>query len=188
METLSTFNIQETKSINGRICYKDLCCRCGQDKGFVRKENLGKKCKSCSAHLNKIGKTSPKKGIKTNKPAWNRGLYFHNDTKKILRNRMSRRLRHALERRNLSKKWQHVFSIVGFTINDLFSHLESKFQPGMSWSNIGEWHIDHIIPESAFNYSSFEDIEFKQCWSLNNLQPLWAKDNLSKSDKIIFGG
>lgn len=173
-------------SINGRICYKEPCHKCGGDRDFVRKENLGKLCKSCSNSLNKIGKPSPKKGIKTYISPPNKGLYADNPTKKIIRNRMSRRMRHALEGRNLSKNWQHIFSMVGFTVDDLFKHLESKFQLGMTWDNIGEWHIDHIVPESSFNYSSFEDDSFKQCWSLNNLQPLWAQDNLKKGAKIVW--
>jgi len=45
------------------------------------------------------------------------------------------------------------------------------------------WHIDHIRPISAFSFTVPEDPEFKECWALNNLQPLWAFDNLSKGGK-----
>ena len=41
-----------------------------------------------------------------------------------------------------------------------------------------------IIPKSAFNFETAEDADFKKCWALENLQPLWAKDNLRKSNKI----
>ena len=54
----------------------------------------------------------------------------------------------------------------------------------MSWDNYGEWHIGHIIPKVFFKYKSTDDIEFKYCWSLDNLQPLWAKDNLRKKTYI----
>ena len=74
---------------------------------------------------------------------------------------------------------------MGYKLQDLKNHLESKFQDGMSWKNIGVWHIDHIRPISSFNFESFEDIEFKKCWALNNLQPLWAFDNLSKGNKYF---
>jgi len=30
----------------------------------------------------------------------------------------------------------------------LKKHLEKKFSKGMSWNNYGEWHVDHIIPDS----------------------------------------
>ena len=59
-------------------------------------------------------------------------------------------------------------------------HIESQFIEGMNWNNRSEWHIDHIIADCLFNYSSFKDEEFKKSWSLDNLRPLWAKDNLSK--------
>ncbi len=53
----------------------------------------------------------------------------------------------------------------------------------MSWENRNEWHLDHIIPCSKFNLSKEEDL--KKCFHYSNLQPLWAKDNLSKGSKII---
>ena len=64
-------------------------------------------------------------------------------------------------------------------------HLESKFNDGMSWENYGKegWHVDHVIPDSWWKYSSTEDGEFKQSWALANLQPLWAFDNYSKSNR-----
>ena len=66
------------------------------------------------------------------------------------------------------------------------THLEKQFLSGMTWDNYGDWHIDHIIPKSSFKYASFEDPEFRECWSLSNLRPLWGKENIQKSDKILF--
>ena len=54
----------------------------------------------------------------------------------------------------------------------------------MSWENYGKWHIDHIIPRVYFNIQELGDEEFQKCWSLENLRPLWAKDNIMKKDKI----
>jgi len=75
-------------------------------------------------------------------------------------------------------------SLVGYSIEELMDHLENLFLPGMSWDNRDKWHIDHIIPRSAFKITSPDDDEFKECWSLNNLQPLWAKHNISKGNKL----
>lgn len=77
-------------------------------------------------------------------------------------------------------------SIVGYTIFDLKSHLEKQFSQGMTWDNYGKfgWHIDHIMPVSSFNFKTIHDIEFKECWALSNLRPLWAIDNLKKNNKI----
>lgn len=72
---------------------------------------------------------------------------------------------------------------LGCTIEFLKLHLESLFQPGMSWDNQGQWHIDHIKPISSFNLSDYT--ELKQACHYSNLQPLWAVDNLTKSNKII---
>jgi hypothetical protein len=79
-----------------------------------------------------------------------------------------------------------VFSLLGYSLEELMSHLQSQFQEGMSWNNYGEWHIDHIKPVCSFNFQSKHDAEFKLCWQLSNLRPLWAKDNLRKGaiDKL----
>lgn len=79
-------------------------------------------------------------------------------------------------------KWE---SLVEYTLEELKNHLESLFKIGMSWENMGKWHVDHKIPRCAFNYTSPEDQEFLRCWSLSNLQPLWAVENLRKGSKII---
>ena len=87
-------------------------------------------------------------------------------------------------RRN--KKGYNWELLVGYTAKQLKNHLESMFTNEMTWDKFmnGEIHIDHIIPRSFFKFDSFDDVEFKYCWSLNNLQPLWAKENLVKSNKI----
>jgi hypothetical protein len=72
---------------------------------------------------------------------------------------------------------------LGYSIADLKTYLESKFQPGMSWDNYGYrgWHIDHIRPLKSFNLLDPE--QFMQACHYTNLQPLWWFDNLSKSDR-----
>lgn len=79
-----------------------------------------------------------------------------------------------------AKHGRHWEELVGFTLKKLMLHLEAKFKDDMSWDNYGEWHIDHIIPKSRFHFESSDDPEFRVCWGLANLQPLWAKDNISK--------
>jgi hypothetical protein len=79
------------------------------------------------------------------------------------------------------KGWQ---DLVGYTKADLVRHLELQFLPGMNWDNYGDWHVDHIIPASSFNYQSPEDSDFLACWSLANLRPLWAKENRRKWDRV----
>ena len=76
-------------------------------------------------------------------------------------------------------------SDLGCSIEDFKKYLESKFQDDMSWDNYNKhgWHIDHIIPLSSFDLTDREQL-LKAC-HYTNLQPLWAKDNLSKSNKIL---
>ena len=76
-------------------------------------------------------------------------------------------------------------SLVDYTIDQLKAHIEKQFKDGMSWENYGtHWHIDHKIPIAVFNFEKPEDIDFRLCWSLKNLQPLEAKENLRKNAKI----
>lgn len=79
-----------------------------------------------------------------------------------------------------------TLEILPYTIPELMAHLEVQFTKGMSWDNYGLWHIDHKLPRVAFEYTTPDDEGFKQLWSLNNLQPLWAVDNLKKYDKILY--
>lgn len=81
-------------------------------------------------------------------------------------------------------KWQ---DLVGYTAVDLMRHMERQFIKGMSWDNYGKgWHIDHIVPVSAFQIESPQDDEFQQCWALSNLRPLWARENIVKRAKHLY--
>jgi len=94
---------------------------------------------------------------------------------------MSASIREALGREKGNSHW---CDLAGYTVSDLKKHLEKQFVDGMTWENYGEWHIDHIIPKSVFNFTKPIHEDFKRCWSLDNLQPLWAKDNISKYNKL----
>jgi hypothetical protein len=84
-----------------------------------------------------------------------------------------------------TKKGQHWETLVGYNVTQLKHHLEKQFTPEMSWNNYGTyWHIDHKIPISVFNYKTATDIDFKKCWSLKNLRPLEAKENIRKGAKL----
>lgn len=87
----------------------------------------------------------------------------------------------SLKEEKAKKCWQ---DILDYDLEDLKEHLRNQFKPGMSFNNYGHWHIDHIKPRSSFDISGIDDPELKECWALDNLQPLWAEENLSKHDKI----
>jgi predicted RNase H-like nuclease (RuvC/YqgF family) len=89
-------------------------------------------------------------------------------------------------------KSKKTIDLLGCSIEKLKQHLESNFKLGMSWDNYGtgwkgkgmqEWHIDHKIPCSSFDLS--KPSEQRKCFHYTNLQPLWARENISKKDKIL---
>lgn len=83
-----------------------------------------------------------------------------------------------------AKAGRNTEKILGYSMADLRIHLERQFLAGMSWENYGcAWHVDHILPIASFTFQSVDDAEFKQCWAITNLRPLWAKANISKSSK-----
>ena len=95
----------------------------------------------------------------------------------VLNGIMRSGIRRSLRRSLRGAKWEEW---VGYDAARLAGHLERQFLPKMSWENQGEWHIDHIVPLSSFDFTSPDDPEFRAAWALTNLRPLWAKDNLRK--------
>ena len=89
-------------------------------------------------------------------------------------------IRVALKGQKNGRPWE---SLVGYDVHTLIRVLESKFQEGMTWENYGQWHIDHKIPRSWFYYETSDDWQFKVCWSLANLKPMWRFENISKGNK-----
>lgn len=105
-------------------------------------------------------------------------------TKKRKRDGIGETMRGAIRRGGESRVVKEAF---GYTIAQLKSHLEIGFHDGMDWDAFmrGEIHIDHIKPQAAFDMS--DDEQYKACWALENLRPLWAEDNLAKSDRMPCG-
>jgi hypothetical protein len=83
-----------------------------------------------------------------------------------------------------SRKNDPTLSLLGCGLDELKQHLESQFQPGMTWDNWSRhgWHIDHVLPLSCFDLSNPEQL--RQACHYSNLRPLWAKDNLTKGSRV----
>lgn len=103
----------------------------------------------------------------------------HTDLIYLLKGRVRSRLNNAMVRL-MTSRGKPTQAILGCNWTTLKSHIESKFTNGMSWDNRSSWHIDHIIPLSS---ASTEEELVKLC-HYTNLQPLWALDNIRKSDKM----
>lgn len=80
-----------------------------------------------------------------------------------------------------SNKSDKTHELLGCSFEELKAHIESKFVDGMGWHNMGEWHIDHIVPLAAFDLTKVENQ--KIAFHYKNLQPLWALENLKKGAK-----
>lgn len=123
----------------------------------------------------KVKKARPQSPTKGMTEAQSYKYWYHNDP--VFR---------AWERqRNQFTKWfkgqrltNSLSRLLGYTPEQLGRHLESQFQEGMNWGNMGQWHIDHVIPKNLFDPTCPKQIA--QCWSMQNLRPLWAKDNCGR--------
>lgn len=89
-----------------------------------------------------------------------------------------KRLRHAIPN---GFSWERALS---YSQEDLAAHLEAQFLPGMGWHNRSDWHIDHILPIAAFDIQHWDTPEFRTCFALKNLRPLWATDNIRKGPRF----
>ena len=97
--------------------------------------------------------------------------------------RLTGLLRHRLWmalKRASAGKTARCADLVGCEIPQLMSHLEQQFTDGMTWENMGEWHVDHIRPCASFDLT--DPAQQRECFHFANLQPLWAADNLAKRD------
>jgi hypothetical protein len=107
---------------------------------------------------------------------------YDNDPNYKMRTVLSARLRYAVVAQNLEKTVGTI-ELLGCSTQELRQHLEGQFREGMSWDTYGfyGWHVDHIRPCASFDLT--QEDQQRACFHYSNLQPLWAKDNLSKGDK-----
>lgn len=192
--------------------YRMECTSCGADRGYLLKyQDKRSNCNKCSKVGRKPSEQTKQKmsvAAKNNKNASlkyrsqlvdtprvdgrlirDKSTYvgpkrFLTDEQRRIKSSMRTLLWQKLKNRGITRKTNKTFNLLGYSPEVLIKHLESKFQVGMAWNNYGPiWHIDHMIPDSWFNYCSTEDEQFKKSWSLDNLQPLWKKENHSKGNR-----
>ena len=161
---------------------KSQCKECGGSQ--ICEHNRGKYyCRDCNGKAfcihNKVKRTCKECGGK--------GICKHNKDKRIckecdpighLSNTISTAVRCALK----AKKSKRSIEYLGCSVVDFKTHIESQFKEGMNWDNHGEWHIDHITPLKYEN-PTIEEVMERLHWT--NTQPLWATENISKSNRFI---
>ena len=99
----------------------------------------------------------------------------------------------ALIRNKSSKSGLSILKYLPYSMEELKNHLENQFESWMTWDGWGiyspdrwddndsstwTWQLDHIVPQSCFEYTAMTDDSFKECWALDNLRPLSAKVNV----------
>jgi hypothetical protein len=153
-----------------------------------RSDGLCDKCKSCWIEYRRERAQKDKDYRKANRVkvnAWKKTMYNRSKenqsdvyTQRRIKENIARRLRLTLK----GQKSQPTAELIGCSIEDFKTHLESTWYEGMSWENYGThgWHIDHVIPCSAFDHD--DDTERRACWNYRNLRALWGDENLVKSD------
>ena len=137
-----------------------------------------------TAHVNAWVLANPERAKELNREKvrrWRKNEPWYN-----VKCRVSARINTMLKAGGGAKARRSTEALLGYSMAELVRHLESKFQEGMTWDKFmsGEIHLDHIVPVSYFKASSADSEAFKQCWALENLQPLWASDNIAKGDKL----
>ena len=105
------------------------------------------------------------------------------DLKYKLNADISGAINHSLKGNKNGLHWEKP---VGYTLDDLMGHLKKTIPIEMTWRDYldGKLHIDHIVPIYAFNFDSYNDLDFKRCWALENLQLLKKIENLRKGRRI----
>lgn len=176
-----------------------LCERCNSEKA------IRKYCKTCGIIIAKERKSLSEKKWRLDNPIKFKNRLNESRIKRVangklreyekkrratnmnyyLKGLLSKRISMALKSR-FTKKSTKTIDLIGCSYDEARCHIENKFQPGMTWENHGRygWHIDHIIPISSFDLTDLE--QQKKCFHYTNLQPLWWRDNLIKSNKLNY--
>jgi hypothetical protein len=189
-------NKKKNHKININDKYK--CCQCRQDKlsrefhiDITTRHGLSYTCKQCQNEYRN------REEVKKYRKEYKKEYRSRPETKKLEREYDRKRLKDPFHRLNesisagmrgclkgSSKAGRHWEKLVNYTEKELRLHLEKQFTDGMTWENYGSWHVDHRIPKIFFNFTKPEHLDFKRCWDLDNLQPMWASDNMSKGTKL----
>jgi hypothetical protein len=108
---------------------------------------------------------------------------YADDAKYAIYHRVKRNIKKHLRDGKQSRNWSRA---LGYTMQELKTHIERQFKGRMSWRNMGKWHIDHIRPVVSFSFTSVDDKQFRDCYALSNLRPMWAVDNMIKGDTRVY--
>lgn len=161
-------------------------CRCDTCKNYVRERNKARSLAALAVDDSRHGtRNGYGHGCRCDRCRDAERIYanqrYAQSLPLRLRAVLRTRLRKALKA-SANRRVDRAISLTGCTTEYLKTYLESHFTEGMTWSNYGQWHIDHIRPCASFDLSDPE--QQRQCFHYTNLQPLWAVENWSKADSF----
>ena len=159
------------------------CHACKPVDLFYKKKNQCKACIAAYRQENKEKFAAKDREYRQNnkeKTAARVKKRYHSDPEYNLICRLRRRMGKAVKRAGLDKKCDSTSELLGISYQGLKEWLEAQFSEGMTWENRSDWHIDHRVPCDAFDMTVEENQRI--CFWYRNLQPLWAKENLQKSN------
>ena len=174
---------------NGDKFYEGKPCK---KKGHTKRYTYDRRCVECKKVIDaKTYRKDKEKILKRNKIRYATPEYkkwhakwkmkrYHNDPVYRLKDIRRKQLLQFIKRVGGTKTGR-TEELLGYTAEELKTHLESLFKEGMTWDNHGEWHIDHRIPQSYF----MREDQMRECFALDNLKPEWAEWNMSKGNRFI---
>ena len=144
---------------------------------YIEQPEVQKRMKETSDILRKSDKGRAQRN------AWMKSSY--KKPIKHLEHNMRSRVNKIMKSKQRVKK-KHTFELIGCASEELKAHIEKLFEKKMTWKNYGKWHIDHIIPLAHFekHFDMNEIYNQKIAFNFNNLQPMWADENIKKKDKV----
>lgn len=180
---------ERNNEIKPQITHK-ICSKCGQDLSINdfhvnknTKDGYNIWCRFCQKEYDKKyykDTLESRREIRREQSKKRNKIIANNPVLKLNQN-MSRNIRQALKGAKAERHWE---DLVGYTLEELKEHLEKQFDENMNWDNQGSyWELNHIIPKNLFHYTTAEDHDFKICWSLMNLRPLYWQDNVNRPRK-----
>lgn len=153
------------------------------------------KCKLCIYQSNRKNTIKKSEWTQEYQKLYRRQYRKNMDAAAKLRKNVSRVIGRAL---SSGKGGESCTKYLPYSFQELKEHLEKQFESWMTWENYGSydskvwndedqstwtWNIDHVIPQSKFQYETMRDTAFKECWALNNLRPFSSKDNFLQGVK-----
>lgn len=176
------------KSNNSKDGLSWVCKECSKKRMEVYESKPGvkerKKERNRLRKINNKKEISAKAKIYSAKTRQRRNEYVkerrRTDPEFKLKLRLSGSIRDALKTAGV-RKTDRTLKLTGCSISQLKIHIESQFEPEMTWDNHGNfgWNLDHIVASTTFNLTSPE--EQLKCFHFTNLMPRWATTEIAKA-------